>query len=146
MSFRVDRPEDYEKPTIDCGPGLTKQSHKNDSDINLIMSKYKKTGVINFVNNRQAEYMEVPDTDFQTAMNTITEANQMFAEMPAALRKKFGNDPGNFLSFVHDPKNLDEIYELGLVEPPEAWTSARLNQAPEEPEIEPEKAPAQSPS
>lgn len=102
------------KPTVDTGPGRTKQSMRDDSDINLIMSKYKKTGVINFVNSQQATYDDMENIDFHQAMTIIADANAMFAEMPAHLRKEFKNDPGVFLEFVHNPDNAQKMYELGL--------------------------------
>lgn len=117
------------RPTIDCGPGRTKQNMKNESDINLIMSKYKKTGLVNFVNTRQAEYMQSNPVDFHEAMNVIAESNSLFADMPAYLRKRFNNDPGEFLKFVQDEENRAEMIDLGLVErrpedPPPVKTTA----------------------
>ena len=117
------RPEnpDYIKPTVDCGEGLTKQSMKDETDINLIMKRYIKTGMVNFVNRNQAQYMEAPEIDFQTAMEVVTEANNTFSEMPAELRKRFSNDPGVFMDFVHDSANVEEMIALGLAERPEGY-------------------------
>lgn len=107
--------EDHPRPIVICDDGRTKQSMKDDSDINLIMKKYKKTGLINFVNNNQGEYMEIDDIDYHEALTIVTEADQMFQQMPASLRKKFQNDPGQFLNFVQNPDNLPEMEELGLI-------------------------------
>ena len=49
-------------------------------------------------------------------LNTLLEADQAFNPLPAAIRKKFGNDPKQFLEFVHDEKNLPEMAEMGLTE------------------------------
>ena len=38
----------------------------------------------------------------------------MFAELPSSLRTKFENKIGNFLNFVQDENNLEEMQELGL--------------------------------
>jgi len=122
MAFRkmtkadIDEIENYPRPTIDTGPGKTKQSSKDESDINLILAKYKKTGIVNFVAKRQPEYMDMQSTDLHSAMNMIIASNEMFADMPSHLRKKFNNNPEQFLEFVHDPKNIDEMVKLGLAE------------------------------
>lgn len=113
--------ESKKRPVITCDDGLTKQSMRDETDINLIMAKYQKTGMINFVNSRKGEYMEVPDVDFQTAMDAVVQGNQMFADMPSNLRKQFNNDPGQFMDFVHNPENKEAMYELGLAERPEGW-------------------------
>lgn len=107
------------RPTVDTGPGLTKQSHKKETDINQIMSKYQKTGVLNFVNKTAPEFMQVEPIDLQQAMNLVIRSNEMFGDMPSSLRKKFGNDPMEFLDFVNNPENLDEMVELGLATAPE---------------------------
>lgn len=107
------------RPVVETGKGLTKQSSKKETDINLIMAKYQKTGLASFVTNRQAEFMDVSDVDFQQAMDIIIRSNAMFADMPSSMRKKFNNNPEEFLNFVHDENNLDEMYELGLAIKPE---------------------------
>lgn len=107
------------RPTVKTGKGLTKQSHRDETNINYIMAKYNKTGLLTFGSTHQPEYMAIKDTDFQSAMNTVVRANEMFAELTSTLRKKFNNNPEEFFRYVHDPANLDEMYELGLaVRPP----------------------------
>lgn len=107
-----------ERPILICGESMTKQSHKDETDINLIMRKYQKTGLVSFVNERQPQYMEAPEIDFQTAMQIVTQANEMFADMPSSMRKRFHNDPGEFMEFVHNPDNAEEMVKLGLASPP----------------------------
>jgi len=132
--FTSPKHEGRERKKLDCGPGLTKQSMRAETDINLIMSKYKKTGTVNFVNQNQGEYLDLPEIDYHEALNMITESNRMFGEMPAHLRSKFKNDPGVFMDFIHDPKNIDEIYDLGLAQRP-----TELNPDPATPEPAPAK-------
>lgn len=108
-----DRPK-LVRPTIDTGKGLTKQSFKKDRDINVIVNKYQRTGVIEFANKRAPEYMQMDEMDFQDAMQKVVHANEVFSELPAAVRKKFNNDPGQFMAFVHDPANEDEMVDMGL--------------------------------
>lgn len=119
------------RPTIDCGPGLTKQSLKDETNINLIMAKYRRTGTLSFIEARQAEYMDVPEIDFQTAMDIVTRAQAMFDEMPSHLRKEFRNDPAEFLDVMHDPEQRERVYELGLLTRPKEQAEPQAEPAPE---------------
>jgi len=123
------------KVVLVCGDGLTKQSHKKECDINQIMSNYQKTGTVAFRNAREAEYMDVPVLDFHSALNLVKQAETTFSEMPSHLRKKFRNDPGEFMDFIHNADNLDESIELGLLEPPADYIkpAQRVAQPPAEP-------------
>lgn len=103
-----------DRPVIDTGPSLTKQAMGRESNINFIMDKYQKTGMLNFVNNADPQYMDVQGIDFHDAMNLVNEASETFASLPSSVRKKFKNDPREFLDWVHDPANLDEMVTLGL--------------------------------
>jgi len=99
-------------------PSLTKQSFKDQCNINTIMANYKNTGVINHVNKSQPNYGNfLAAADFQTYQNKILEAQDAFNSIPAEIRSQFGNDPALFLDFAQDPANLEEMRELGLAPP-----------------------------
>jgi phage internal scaffolding protein len=98
------------------GDSMTKQSFKDESDINFIMRKYQQTGFLNPALLRKAEYMEASNLSFQEAMNIVISAQSDFDSLPAELRKRFGNDPAEFLDFVGNDENLEEMRKLGLVE------------------------------
>lgn len=96
-------------------PSRTKQSFRDECDINIIMGRYLQTGVIDFVAKHSPQYGDVTGADFQTAMQTVAQANSMFADLPSSLRERFGNDPAQFLDFVADDKNRAEAAQLGLL-------------------------------
>jgi len=101
-------------------PSMAKQSMKDECDINLIMAKFQKTGLIEHVKTYGMSYGDMPDLpEFVDAMNLITDANSMFAELPATVRNRFKNDPKEFLDFVSDDDNRNELVELGLIAPTE---------------------------
>jgi len=102
------------KVTIDTGPGLTKQNHKAECDVNLILQKFQRTGVIAHRVEHQAQYDDATGIDFQEAMNLVTTTQEMFNDLPSSLRKKFNHEPAQFLKYVNDPNNLEEMIELGL--------------------------------
>lgn len=100
------------------GQSMTKQSFRQESNINNIMKKYERTGLLEHVNERQARFGDFADIpDFQTALNQIHEAQMLFDDLPAAIRKKFQNDPVEFVEFAQNPENEDQMIEMGLLPP-----------------------------
>lgn len=120
MSQRPERSPDFVKPVLDFtnDPGRTKQSMRDECNVNLIVAKFQKTGVLSYMTNKEAVYMDVDPLDYQDALNTLRETQNMFDELPSKIRKRFENNPQKFLEFCQDPKNQEEIYDLGLADRP----------------------------
>lgn len=98
---------------------MTKQSFAEESEINNIMAKYAKTGLIEHVKNHGG-YSDMPGPlDYQEALQLTIEAQISFDELPAIVRKEFDNDPFKFLAFVENPENVERMAELGLLNPVE---------------------------
>lgn len=106
------------------GLSMTKQSFKEECDIDRILKKYRATGVIDHVKRGVPQYGDFSNIpDYQNAIHAVRLADEKFMDLPADIRKRFDNDPGKFLMFVQDPKNLDELRDMGLAnkkEPVEA--------------------------
>lgn len=100
-------------PLSSSGKGAV-QSEKDACDINRIMAKYQKTGVVTWLEKREGQYRDVTGLDFMEAMDTIVKGREMFDELPSSVREKFRNDPALFLDFMHDPNMLEEQYRMGL--------------------------------
>lgn len=100
-------------------PSLTEQHHRDDCDINTIVSRYNRTGILP-VNNLPPIYGDVSlmPKDYAEATSMISSANSWFSSLPSALRSRFDNSPEKILSFLSDPANHDEAVKLGLVEAP----------------------------
>lgn len=123
---------------VAVGPSMTKQSMADESNINLIMARYVKTGIIEHVKEYGAHYADMPSlTDFHEAMNLVTEAQQMFDELPAETRSDFRNDPAEFLDFVTNPENHEAMVEMGLAHPREPPAQDTVPEVPETPETPP---------
>lgn len=114
------------------GPSMTKTDMQRSCDVNNIMKKFEKTGLVAHVNKREGQYGEFAETDFHEAMNTVIKAEEMFMELPAKVRAEFGNDPGKFLDFATNPENEEGMREYGLLPP------KRSEEAPEAPQEPPE--------
>lgn len=125
------------------GDSLTKQQFKKECDINHILKRYKKTGIIDHVKQSSISYLDLTDVPtFHEALNIVHSANDAFMSLPSVLRNKFKNDPSLFLDFVSDPKNESEMRELGLLEPvrPVAVDSPPPADDPEPPVGDPDPA------
>jgi phage internal scaffolding protein len=95
----------------------TKQSFKDECNINKIIAKFHKTGVIDHLNKYQGRYEDCDGTEFRDAMEKIAKASTMFEELPSSIRTQFENDPAKFLDFTTNPENLEEMRDMGLAPP-----------------------------
>jgi phage internal scaffolding protein len=111
---------DEEGNTYEDGyTGKTEQSHKKMCEIDNILRQYDKTGLITHVNEAVAQYGDYTEiNEYQDSLNMVIEAQSAFGDLPAHIRKKFGNDPGLFFEFATNPENKDELIELGLANAP----------------------------
>lgn len=105
--------------------GRTRQNFKAECDINNIMARFRKTGVLDFTTRYQAQYADVSSVDFTRAMNMVAQAKSMFFAMPAHVRDRFGNKPESFLAFVQNPNNKEEARALGLLKPEDGGGAVR---------------------
>lgn len=101
--------------------GLTRQEFADETDINVLMSRYEK-GLTMPNPQRPPDYFDAADlpVDFQEAMNMVIAAEDAFMALPATARRDLGNDPAQFVAFASDPKNIDRMREWGLAPPAEA--------------------------
>lgn len=95
---------------------LVQRQFKKDCDVNTIMAKYQKTGLLDHVNRFQGNYGDFTDAPtFHEAFQKVIDAQAMFLTLPSSVREKFANDPGLFLEYVSDPENEDGMRELGIL-------------------------------
>lgn len=93
----------------------TKQSFKDSTDINKIIARFGRTGMLTHVNSRQPFYGDVSNIDsYQGCLEVVRQAQELFAGMSAQVRERFGNDPAQMISFLENPANLDEAVRLGM--------------------------------
>lgn len=115
------------------GSSRTKQSFRDETNINNIMAKFERTALLEHVNDHQGNYGDFTNvpSDFHAAMNQVRAAEDMFMTLPAAVRETHENDPGRFLDFVEGASE-EEMREAGLL--PIAEPKA-AEAAPAEPEV-----------
>lgn len=98
-------------------PSMTKQSFVKECDINNILKEFRVTGQIRHMSAHAAAgaYEDLPEpADFQESLHHIMAANEAFATLPSQVRRRFDNDPAEFLKFMADPANQDEAIKMGL--------------------------------
>lgn len=104
---------------VSTSDDLTVQAYKDETDINVMMRRFKVTGQLP-VNAQEARYGDFSSpVDFQEALNRVIAARSEFDRLPADLRDRFGNDPARLLAFLSDERNADEAVKLGLRAAPE---------------------------
>lgn len=117
----VDRENDAylsDLTAIDCSaePDKTLQQFKEEVDLNTMIRRFGVTGQPPTASSRTPFYGDFSNVpDYQTALNAVRAAEDGFAALPAAVRERFGNNPGALLDFIGDDANYDEAVKLGLI-------------------------------
>lgn len=105
--------------------GRTKQAGKDACDINKIMHRYIRQGVIEHVNQYEPQYLDTTGYDFQAAQQLVANAESMFADLPSQVRAAFKNDPAEFMNFVQKGETtVDAILQAAVPEPMPAQNDA----------------------
>ena len=123
------------KQPVGDEPSLTQQQFAAEADINNIIARYERTGIlVDPLIDRRGEpmYGDFSNIDsFFEAQVKVARAKELFEALPAKIRDRFGHDPGRLIEFVEDEKNRDEAIELGLIERPEVNEEVKI-ETPEE--------------
>lgn len=94
---------------------LTQQNAAEECDINYILSRYERTGSLgDFIkaNPQFGDFSDVPS--YQESLEIVAKAETQFNQLEGKVRARFENDPAQFLEFVGDPRNANEIEKMGL--------------------------------
>lgn len=116
--FNYDTAAASDETALTCPePSMAIQSARDDCDINTIVRRFGLTGELPtaLAAPTYDDFSEV--TDFHTALNAIALANEAFDQLPAEVRYRFNNNPGDFVDFCSNDSNRSEAEKLGLVFP-----------------------------
>jgi len=107
------------RPTLACPKEqAAKQSFKEECDINNILKKYEKTGVLPDMIRNNPQYGDFSNVGtYQDAFMVVQKAHEQFNALDARVRDRFQNDPAQFLEFTSDARNLPEMEKLGMAIP-----------------------------
>ncbi len=96
----------------------TQQHFKDEVNVNTIMKKARRTGVLPYRGPEDCIFQDLTGTtDYLEAMNRVKAIDRQFQELPANIRNKFGNNPDAILKYLQEPKNEKEARTLGLLRP-----------------------------
>jgi Chlamydia-phage Chp2 scaffold (Chlamy_scaf) len=120
-------PYNYDRDAASNESGLacmdetrTIQSQAEDTDINVIMARYAKTGMLPEV-PLPPTYGDFDQVDnYQDALHLVMEAQKAFDKLAPEIRRKFNYDPGQFVDFAENPQNIEEMRRMGLAKALEA--------------------------
>jgi len=99
---------------------MTKQSFKDECDFNRVMETWSATSLNPHPARGVPRYGDFSAVgDYLTSLQTVIDAQDAFMSLPAVVRDRFSNDPGQLLAFLQDPANADEAQRLGLLRPVE---------------------------
>lgn len=117
----------------------TKQSFKDDCDINLIVKRHASTGLWDHLAPVPPTFGDFSgSTELLHAIELVEAADASFSKLPAEVRRLCDNQAVNLLSGLADEQSYEMLVEAGLpglksrlAEPPEAPAEPP---APAEPE------------
>lgn len=134
------------RPIVTGGEDKCQQHFKDECDINKIIAKYNKTGILQHVTKARAMYGDFTQfAPFAENMDKVAKATQLFDDLPAELRNHFGNSIPGFFNFITQEKNRQQCIEWGIFDPP---PKKEEPQAPTPPSAaqQPTQAPVPTPS
>jgi len=104
---------------LEYNDGRTKQSYKDECDINKIMQRFAQTNTISHLAKHQGQYGDFSEFDFHEQTRMLTKGREIFDDLPAEVRREFGQSPAAFFQYVNDPANADDLHTKipGLAKP-----------------------------
>lgn len=115
--------------------GLTQQHFKEAVDINNILAKYRKTGIVEHVKQAKERYGDFTELgEYAVHLDKVAKAQQAFEMLPAELRNQFNNSIPGFFEYIQKPENKDQCIKWGIFDAPKepmAGTPAAADSAPQ---------------
>lgn len=96
------------------GESLTQQQFAQECDINYIVRRAQRTGVVPIV-PKELVFGVDDGMSFQDRMNNLSAVKEYFMSLPSEMRMKWSNDVAAFCAWMSDEANMGEAVKLGLV-------------------------------
>ncbi len=128
--------------------GRTKQSFKDETDINKILHRAQKAGTLSHLQKYEGQYGDFSDFDFMDAQIQLTKGREIFDALPSEIRKEFSNSQAAFFEYVNKPGNAGKLRQKlpALAQPGRQNIDVSGRSAPDDPPDEPPAAPAAPPT
>lgn len=93
-----------------------KQAPKAECDINNVLLRYRKSGLVTHLASGVPTYMDVSEVgDYKSAMDHLRSTERFFQALPAKVREYFDNDPVAFLDYASSVSKEDLKSDLSEV-------------------------------
>ncbi len=92
--------------------GRTKQSQKDECDINKLLERSAREGGLSHLDKYQAKYGDFSGYNYEEHICKIAEMQTCFEDLPAEIKREFNQSPDEFFEFVTNPANIDRLPEL----------------------------------
>lgn len=135
MKIRTKFSDRVSVPAPWADDGRTQQHFGEKVDINNIVAKYRKTGIIEHVKRAKERYGDFTDlANYANNLDKVAKAQQSFEMLPAELRNHFKNSISGFFDYIKNPNNREQCEKWGIFEPKKeakAGTPAAPEPAPQ---------------
>lgn len=98
--------------TVNTEPSMTRQADAESCDVNNIMKRYERTGVLPPFAT-PGFFGDVSRLgDFHAITEVVRQTTEVFMQLPAKTRFEFGNDVANFVNWASDGQNADALADM----------------------------------
>lgn len=119
MKFRTvySAREEEHKGILFSQESLAQQHFRDECDVNMIVDRYVKTGVMEHLADVPPHYADVSEipTDLISAYDAVYRAENAFMDLPSDLRKSLNNDPSRLGEWLSNPENKASAVKFGLL-------------------------------
>jgi len=123
------------------GPGA-KQSMKDECDVNKIVERFQKSGLISHLGAGVPAFVDVSELgDYRSVIEQVRSVEAYFAGLPAKVRSVFKNDARSFMDYLETAPTVQDLEEVGL-----DAIEGRLSAIEDRPPVEEPEAPPESPA
>lgn len=117
-------------------PGA-KQSMREECDVNKIVLRFQKTGLLTHVASGVPAFVDVSELgDYRSVIEQVRLVEEYFLGLPAKVRSAFENDARSFMDYLEGDPSQGDLEALGL-EAIEGRLSSIEDRPPIEPELDP---------
>lgn len=103
--------------TINNQPSRTKANLADNLDVNKIIKRFQKTGILQKLVDLEGIYGEIDSMELRDALEKVNKAENMFMDVPSKIRNMFDNDAGAFIDYATNPANIQQLRDWGLAVP-----------------------------
>lgn len=94
---------------------VTEQSQKDLCDINCIIAHFPQKVIASKMAQNELQFADVTESDYQKAFNLVKDTERQFMLLPAEVRRRFNNTPGQYMAYLAQPTaaadTINDVYK-----------------------------------